>query len=128
MTRNSPYGFNPDGSFEIAYKTCTDCGEQYVSDENHRRTSERHRAWVKGTSQPEVPVPAQPEAIAYTSMPTKVEFGASAVCPRCKGLRGVARKDKYGKVVKPPDYTTEKGKKTPCIRCNGFGIVPNQSV
>jgi uncharacterized C2H2 Zn-finger protein len=130
VTRNSPFGYSPDGSFEVSYRTCPDCGEQYVTDEDHRRQSERHQAWVKGTAQPEIPVPRQPDAVMFTTMPTKVVMGDVAVCPRCKGKRPLARKDFAGRVTKPAGtFTTERGKaNTPCIRCNGFGIVPNQSV
>lgn len=126
---SNPLRYSSDGRFEVAYRTCEDCGEQYVNDDAHRRESERHQAWVRGTAQPEIPVPRQPDAVMFTEMPRRVVMGDVAVCPRCKGKRPLARKDFAGRIVKPAlDYTTEKGGKTACIRCNGFGIVPNQSV
>ena len=69
----------------------------------------------------ETPIAPLPES-RFTRLPSKIEFGAVAVCPRCKaktrrynypGLEGVRHKDPFRN-------------KQACIGCNGFGIVPNK--
>lgn len=58
----------------------------------------------------------------FTKMPTKIEFGSVAVCPRCKGTsRKYAYEGLEGARHKDPVL-----KKRACINCNGFGIVPNK--
>lgn len=58
----------------------------------------------------------------FAKMPDKIDFGAVAVCPRC---RSKTRKYDYpgleGKRHKDPWI-----KKKPCEGCNGLGIIPNK--
>ena len=65
------------------------------------------------------PPPPPTDGFKYTSKPTKVDFGAAVVCPRCKGLIRTVKGRKLG-------YTSEPHKvKDSCIRCGGYGVVPN---
>jgi hypothetical protein len=86
---------------------------------------------------------------AFERMPTKIDFGEVAICPRCKQHTSRGRTSKpavsgkksvWGKrrVSLPPDATSslvdgdgvplfkDPRQKGPCMRCNGYGIVPNQ--
>ncbi len=79
-------------------------------------------------------IPQTPEVLKYhdgppaisefkfSKLPSKVSFGEVAICPRCKAkTQKYAFKNLDGKRHKDP--TKEK---TPCIGCNGWGIVPNK--
>lgn len=92
----------------------------------HVKTSPRHRQWLNGELQPEVPVPEQPPGLTYnaSNVPTRITFGVSALCPRCKGVVKVSRKTKARDTRSRDPYRPEKV----CPRCDGWGIVPNQSV
>lgn len=86
----------------------------------------------------------------FTSRPAKIDYGAVAVCPRCKGrtIRGRARrKDPVERPTMETERRRRKGgdgsmplvddegvllfrdphsrKARPCERCNGYAIVPN---
>jgi len=58
----------------------------------------------------------------FTKKPTKVDFGAVAVCPRCHAK---TRKHKYGDVTDLRHKDPYK-EKQPCLGCGGWGIVPNK--
>lgn len=58
----------------------------------------------------------------FTTLPDKLDFGAVAVCPRChartrkyhyEGLEALRHKDPHVK-------------KSACLGCNGWGVVPNK--
>lgn len=122
MGRDFPLVRREDGSVEVSWSTCPDCGERYASSSDHV-SSYQHRTWSQKAQtiegQTTIPVPPQPDIYKYTERPKSVAFGAATICPRCKGIR---RKRKG--IV--DDLCMEVGSSTQvCIRCNGFGIVPN---
>jgi hypothetical protein len=57
----------------------------------------------------------------FEKRPTKVNFGDVTICPRCKA-KGQRYKFKGLEEKRHKDPIKEK---TPCIACNGWGIVPN---
>lgn len=64
---------------------------------------------------------ATPNAYKFEKMPRHFAFGEVAVCPRCRGkTQKYQFKKTEGKRHKDP--TKEA---TPCLACNGWGIVPN---
>lgn len=99
------------------------------------------------------PDPPQPPGSAFTSLPKQIRWGEMAVCPRChmKTTRGRKSKPKADEGLVPEHIAQRKRKSkeqdgpalqdsegvllyrdphsrkaTPCIRCNGYGIVPNE--
>lgn len=62
--------------------------------------------------QPEEEVIDREPSHRFQSRPTKFEFGAVASCPRCHG-KG-----------KEPGTKDESG--IECVRCDGYGVVPNK--
>jgi len=90
------------------YKRC-DCGEEYLEKDSHERTSTRHKEWLEGNI--EVPVPVQPLSGSFPAEGPrpKLIVGETLICGKCKGT-GEGTQMKDGK----------------CLRCNGWGIVPNQ--
>lgn len=74
--------------------------------------------------QPSMKVEVTPEeenTFKFTKLPAKIDFGAVAVCPRCRArTQKYLFKGKHDKLHKDPVK-----EKTPCIGCNGWGIVPN---
>lgn len=127
--RSFPLKRNEDGSVEIEWKVCEDCGGRYAIDQDHL-TGEEHRRWeqyhqtIEGHT--EIPAVAPPVVFAYTEKPVGLSFGEAVVCPRCKGVRRPKRQ-RNGKwfpademCMDPKDHSIE------CRRCNGWGLVPNQ--
>ena len=57
----------------------------------------------------------------FVKLPHPIEFGAVAVCPRC---RGRTKKYDYEGLQDKRHKDPWKSKK-PCLGCNGFGIIPN---
>lgn len=78
---------------------------------------------VTGYSGPAIPNVSPAGTLhKFETMPSKVDFGAVAICPRCRGkTQRYLYKTFEGKRHKDP--TKEK---TPCIQCNGWGIIPNK--
>jgi len=96
------------------------------------------------------PDPPQPPGSAYESMPKKVSWGDTAVCPRCKGKTTRGRKSKPRDEGSEPEHIRQRKARRkegpnlvdsdgillfrdpysrevkPCLRCNGYGIVPNE--
>jgi len=113
-----------DGQYTVVTRECPDCGESYVFLRSHVSVSVRHRRWLSGELQPEVPIPVQPPTIKYShgNVPKRIVFGVSALCPRCHGLTKVREGRRSAEAMDPHKPTQI------CPRCDGFGIVPNQSV
>lgn len=74
------------------------------------------------------------EQFKYDQAPTKLELGASILCPMCHGVhRAIREKDpitgkarKGAKVIGYEPVTKDPNKPSqPCPRCNGFGVIPN---
>lgn len=65
--------------------------------------------------------PPQPAGNVFDHRPAKIDWGAMALCPSCKGKIG--KEPLLGDDGKP--VTKHKRRKAPCPRCNGYGIVPN---
>jgi hypothetical protein len=57
----------------------------------------------------------------FDKLPKKISFGAVAVCPRC---RGKTQKYKF-KGIDDKRHKDPLKDKTPCVACNGWGLVPN---
>jgi hypothetical protein len=121
LTKEAEATFRPiivkDGQYVTNYQECV-CGEQYLVEEDHERTSRRHKEWADGRI--EVPVPPQPLASAYpVGIPTpKLVLGMNKVCERCKA------KDRKGESYYPDPDSRAKNR-YPCKRCNGHGVRPN---
>jgi hypothetical protein len=120
--RNFPLLRDEEGNVIVNWSTCADCGEQYAIEKEHLR-SFVHIGWVERSQtisgQTAIPVPPQPETYKFTSKPPKIQFGAHLNCPRC---HGILRKNKG---VKDEECMDPSNRKIACIRCNGFGVIPN---
>lgn len=104
------------GTYTHQYQEC-DCGEQYLVKSEHERTSPRHKKWMRGDI--EVEVPPQPLMSAFPPGPTpRLELGRVVICGRCKA------KDKKGEDYFP-DRDSPPHNRFPCRRCNGHGVLPN---
>lgn len=83
-------------------------------------------SWDYTPAEPEIikNEPETPEASEYrfTEMPSKIDFGAVAVCPRCRSRTIKAR---FG-TNKHSLHKDPYNKKGPCQGCGGWGIVPNR--
>lgn len=78
-------------------------------------------------------IPAEPEIVKvtevegahseyqFTEMPSKIDFGDVAVCPRCHAKTA---RVKYGS--SPRSLHKDPYVKGPCQGCRGWGIVPNR--
>jgi hypothetical protein len=133
MGRDFPLRKNEDGSVEIVWEVCDECGGRYAVRSDHL-TAEEHRRWVALSQtmegQTTIPEVASEPVYAYTEEPKGVSFGEAVVCPRCRGVRRPKRK----RMVKgayqwykademcmdPRDHSIV------CRRCNGWGLVPNR--
>lgn len=129
-----------DGLFELTKEVCVECGGVYEDDLEHRTTDEKHIRWMEAEQrrtegQLTVGVPEQPPPYRFTKMPERVEMGKVLICPRCGGKRRLGREyfsRKKGETVKTdaeeftrdPYKPTVKGEPNPCVRCGGFGIIP----
>ena len=128
LDRNFPLKKNEDGSIEMVWEVCEECGGRYAVKADHL-VGDEHLRWqtvnqtIEGqTTIPDVP---QPPVYAYTANPGAVSFGEAAICPRCKGVR---RKAKWlAKGLRPADdmCMDPKDHSIYCRRCNGWGVVPN---
>lgn len=123
-------------TWEVATETCPECGEQYVVRDEHILKSDRHRLWAKGELGPEFRTPQQQPTYKFpVDWPRKrIEFGLVITCPRCHGYRRPAKtrisraaKTFGQEVTTPADEVcmdpTNKNER--CMRCNGWGIIPN---
>lgn len=129
-----------DGTFELTREVCVECGGPYDDDLEHRTTDARHLRFLefeqkRTAGQTDVGVPEQPAPYRFIEMPEKIEMGKVIPCPRCGGKRRIGRSyfsRKKGVVVvtESEDFTrdpfrpTIKGEPNRCIRCGGFGIIP----
>lgn len=119
--------------YEVSTQTCPQCGEEYLVRDDHVQRSPRHKQWASGAlSGPEIPVPQQQPTYKFPlDMPrSRIEFGMVITCPRCHGKR---LGERYGKGkqsgIKLPaeDWCRDPSRKDErCMRCNGWGIIPNQ--
>lgn len=118
--REFPLQRDEDGRVSVNWATCSDCGGQYGVLTDHLRTYQ-HRQWLAKSQTIEAAIPEQPqkETFAFTQPPMEVAFGSAVICPRCKGLRRKIKGQRTELCMDPSNP------KVPCIRCNGFGIVPN---
>lgn len=131
-----PLKRNDDGSIEIEWKVCDECGGRYAIEQDHLR-GEEHVRWqqLHQTIEWHVEIeqaPPPPAALFYTEDPKGVAFGEAVICPRCKGVRRPKRrrlvKGAY-KWYEADDFCMDPRDHTKvCARCNGWGIVPNQGV
>lgn len=136
--RSMPMRRTDDGLFELTKEVCVECGGMYDDDLEHRTTDTRHLRWMEAqqaNGQQTIGVPEQPPPYRFTRMPEKIEMGKVLTCPRCGGKRRMGRtyySRKKGEVIttaaedftRDPFKPTIKGEANPCIRCGGFGIVP----
>ncbi len=126
--RDFPLRKNEDGSIDMVWEVCDECGGRYAVQADHL-IGEEHKRWqaVNQTIEGQTAIPevAQPPVYAYKDQPTGVKFGEAAVCPRCKGHKRPARMLKAG--LRPADTMCMDPKDSTnyCIRCNGWGLVPN---
>lgn len=141
--REFPMRMTEDGTFELTKEVCVDCGGMYDDDLEHRTTNARHLRWLKAEEertqgQLTVGVPEQPPPHVFTSMPERLDLATMAICPRCKGHRRKGREwfsRKQNKTIVEPaeDFTrdpfkpTIKGEPNPCMRCAGFGVIPQHT-
>lgn len=126
--REFPLKRNEDGSIDISWEVCEDCGGRYAVRADHERGDE-HKRWKRrsGTLDGAANVDeVEEEEYTFTAQPRGLQFGEAVVCPRCRGVR------RKGKVLKsgwrPADEMCmdPKDHKVVCRRCNGYGIVPNK--
>lgn len=119
--REFPLTMGEDGTVEIKWSTCDDCGEQYAVKTEHIRTQSHRAALAKAATLESVtPMPAQPPIEKFTERPKHIDFGDTILCPRCKGFRR-KRKGFLDDYSADP-YNTGIA----CIRCGGIGVVPNK--
>jgi hypothetical protein len=119
--REFPLTKNEDGTIEVKWSTCNDCGQKYAVQKEHAQTSFHKAALAKASTLEGVtPMPAQPPIERFTEHPRHVDFGAVILCPRCKGFRR-RRKGILDDFSADPYKTGEV-----CIRCGGIGVVPNK--
>ena len=132
LGRDFPLRKNDDGSIEIVWEICVECGGRYAVRADHL-PGEEHQRWLALSQtiegQTTIPEVAQPPVYAYTHDPGAVKFGEAAVCPRCKGVRRPRRKRMVkGAYVwyKADEMCMDpRDHKNYCKRCNGWGVVPN---
>jgi len=120
--RTFPLVKRDDGTVEVSWSACPDCGERYAMKDEHVRTMVHRAAVAKAqTLESIAPIPDQPKIESFTEKPNaRVVFGMTILCPRCKGFR---RKRK-GFI---DDYSADPyNTSVPCPRCNGVGVVPNK--
>ena len=112
---NSPFGRTDDGRYVSVYKRC-ECGVEYLDKDSHERENPRHKQWLKGDI--EVPVPEQPPSGSFPvdGEPPRLVLGETVICGRCKGKKAKGEQFCYD----------PRQKERRCLRCNGWGIVPNQ--
>jgi hypothetical protein len=120
--RAFPLQWDEEGNIEINWETCPDCGARFAIHAEHIRSPEHRRAIALSQTmegQTSIPEVEQPDTFKFTEMPAKVDFGIHTICPRCKGFR---RKKKGVR----EELASDPAKASIlCVRCNGFGIVPN---
>jgi hypothetical protein len=113
-----------DGSIEVVYQVCADCGGRYSVEKDHIR-GEEHGRWLAASqtvgSQTAIPQVAQPPVYKYTEKPVSPKFGETLICPRCHGIRRKRKDGERDEMCMDP-----KNSKAFCQRCGGWGIVPNQ--
>lgn len=108
-------GRTNDGRFVSVYERC-ECGAEYLEKDSHERDNPRHKQWLEGNI--EVPVPEQPMSGAFPvdGDAPRLVLGVTVICTRCKG-----------KIDEDTKYCVDpRNKDMRCMRCNGWGIVPNQ--
>ena len=126
--RNFPLRKNDDGSIEIVWEVCEECGGRYAVRADHL-VGEEHKRWqtVHQTIEGQVAIPEtpQPPIYKYREQPVGVKFGDAVVCPRCRGIRRPEKMLKAG--LRPADTMCmdPKDHSIYCQRCDGWGIVPN---
>lgn len=120
--RTFPLVKRDDGTVEVSWSVCPDCGERYAMKNEHVRTMGHRAAIAKAqTLESIAPIPDQPKIEMFTEMPNKrVVFGTTILCPRCKGVRR-KRKGILDDFSADPYNTSAT-----CPRCNGVGVVPNK--
>lgn len=58
----------------------------------------------------------------FNRLPERIEFGQVAVCPRCRGRT----KKVFYKNLNETRHKDKIKLNTPCLGCNGFGLIPNK--
>lgn len=113
---NGPMVKTPDGRYVTQYQECA-CGEQFLVKSEHEGSSKRHKEYLRGGI--EVEVPPQPIIGAFPRGSTPVlELGKVIICGRCQA------RDKKG-MDYYPDRDSSPTNRFPCKRCLGHGVVPN---
>jgi hypothetical protein len=119
--REFPLKMSEDGTVEVTWAKCDDCGLMYAVKTEHVRTPFHKAALAKASTLEGVtPMPAQPPIERFTERPKHIDFGDTILCPRCKGLRR-KRKGILDDFSADPYKTGEI-----CTRCGGVGVVPNK--
>jgi hypothetical protein len=113
--------------------TCIDCRAEYRTWAEHIQ-SEPHLRWAREKQARDansVKLDQGPQ-FSYRTKPAKLTFGEAAQCPRCHGVfKTIPRKNSDPPLMpweqRPRfDYCSDPDDVYKvCIRCNGFGIVPN---
>jgi hypothetical protein len=105
-----------DGQWLNQYQEC-DCGERYLVQDEHVAKSPRHRRWLQGNMEVELPRLMAQGAYSVDEPTPQLEIGKVVICSRCKA------KDKKG-MSYYPDRESKPDNRYPCIRCNGHGVLP----
>lgn len=99
-----------------------------MSDDLLRRAREASRSAAISAEDPPDSEGDEGEVYRYpvTSAPTRFAFGEARLCPRCHGLK-TKTSEKLGYIPDPEGGSDAQGRKR-CVRCNGWGYVPNKGV
>ena len=90
------------------------------------REASAKRRFARGFVQTEISVPTQRAAEGYPAhvRPPPLVLGETRLCPRCHGYKSKKSRT-AGYQVDPFGGIDKDGNPRRCIKCNGWGYIPN---